>query len=163
MPEASRQARMTRTKEIADAYRAATLKDAWYGPSLSELLARTSPEIATAPPASGAHSIATLLQHILLWNDRVLNTSDSAPMPRWEPEKEWAEPPIPWKELVVRWNRSRDQLEEKIRNFPVENLAKQVPGRNYPYEKLLAGIVEHVIYHSGQMAMILGMFQRSAR
>lgn len=163
MPEASRQTRITRTQEIADAYRAATLKDAWYGPSLAELLARTSPEIAATQPASGAHSISTLLQHILLWNDRVLNTCDSTPMPAWEPEREWAAPPIPWNELVARWNSSRDKLEEKIRNFPVANLAKQVPGRNYPYEKLLAGIVEHAIYHSGQIAMSLGMFQRRAR
>lgn len=163
MPEASRQASITRTQQIADAYGAAMLKNAWYGPSLADLLARTSPDIAATPPAAGAHSISTLLQHILLWNDRVLDTCDSTPMPRWEPEKEWAAPPIPWNELVVRWNRSRDQMEEKIRNFPVEDLAKQVPGRNYPYEKLLGGIVEHAIYHSGQIAMILGMFQRKAR
>lgn len=162
MSEGSRQARITRTQEIADAYRAATLKDAWYGPSLADLLARTSPDIAATRPASGLHSISTLLQHILLWNDRVLNTFGSIPMPRWEPEKEWAEPPIPWSELVERWTRSRDQLEEKIRNFPVEELIKQVPGRNYPYERLLAGIVEHAIYHSGQIAMILGMFRRQA-
>lgn len=163
MPEAGHQARIMRTQEIADAYRAATLKGAWYGPSVAELLVRISPDRAATPPASGAHSISTLLQHILLWNDRVLNTSDSTPMPRWEPEKEWAAPPIPWNELVARWNRSRDQLEERIRNFPVADLAKQVPGRNYPYEKLLAGIVEHAIYHSGQIAMILGMFQHKAR
>lgn len=163
MSEASRPARITRTQQIADAYRAATLKEAWYGPSLAGLLARTSPELATTTPAPGAHSVSTLLQHILLWNDRVLNTFESSPMPRWEPEKEWAEPPIPWNELVARWNRSRDLLEETIRSFPVEDLAKQVPGRNYPYETLLAGIVEHAIYHSGQIAMILGMFQRTSR
>lgn len=162
MPEAIRQT-VTRSHQIADAYRAATLKGAWYGPSLADLLARTSPELAATPPASGAHSISTLLQHILLWNDRVLNISEGTPMPRWEPDKEWAEPPIPWNELVARWNCSRNQLEEKIRNFPVGDIAKQVPGRNYPYETLLAGIVEHAIYHSGQIAMILGMFQRKAR
>ena len=163
MPEAGRQEHISRTQQIADAYRVATLKDAWYGPSLADLLARTSLDFAATAPASGAHSISTLLQHILLWNDRVLNTSESTPMPRWDPDKEWAEPPIPWNELVARWNRSRDELEEKIRNFPMENLAKQVPGRDYPYEKLLAGIVEHAIYHSGQIAMILGMFQRKGR
>ncbi len=162
MAEANRQTHITRTQEIADAYRAATLKGAWYGPSLADLLARTAADFAVTPPAPGAHSVSMLLQHILLWNERVLNTSESTPMPRWEPEKEWAEPPIPWNELIARWNRSRDQLEEKIRNFPVEHLERQVPGRNYPYQKLLSGIVEHAIYHSGQIAMILGMFQRQA-
>ncbi len=31
-----------------------------------------------------------------------------------------------------RWNQSRELLEEKIRNFPIGVLAKQVSGRNYP-------------------------------
>jgi len=150
---------MHQTQRIADAYRAATVKGAWYGPSLAELIAQIPPDLATAPPVPGSHSIAELLQHLLLWNERVRNTSDSHPMPRWQPEKEWAEPPIPWNELVSRWNQSRELLEEKIRHFPVEDLAKLVPGRNYPYETLLSGIVEHAIYHSGQIAMVLSMLR----
>jgi uncharacterized damage-inducible protein DinB len=147
------------TQQIADSYRAATLKGAWYGPSLAEMLPEISPELAATPPVPGAHSISALLQHLLLWNDRFQNTSDSHPMPRWQPEKEWAEPPIPWNELVTRWNQSRDLLEEKIRNFPIEDLARQVPGRSYPYETMLHGIVQHAIYHSGQIAMILSMLR----
>jgi uncharacterized damage-inducible protein DinB len=147
------------TERIADFYRAATVKGAWYGPSLADLLAQISPELATTPPVPGSHSISALLQHLLLWNERIRNTSDTNSLPRWQPEKEWAEPPIPWNELVSRWSQSRDLLEEKIRNFPVEDLAKQVPGRNYPYETMLRGIVEHVIYHSGQIAMVLSMLR----
>ena len=147
------------TQRIADAYRAATVKGAWYGPSLAELLAQIPPELATTAPIPGSHSIAELLQHLLLWNERVRNTSDSNPMPRWQPEQEWAEPPIPWNDLVSRWNQSRELLEEKIRNFPMDDLAKQVPGRNYPYGTLLNGIVEHAIYHSGQIAMVLSMLR----
>jgi len=150
---------MNHTQRIADSYRAATLKGAWYGPTLAELLVQISPELATTPPVPGAHSISALLQHLLLWNERIRNTSDSHPLPRWQAEQEWAEPPIPWNELVARWNQSRDQLEEKIRNFPVEDLPKQVPGRNYPYETMLGGIVQHAIYHSGQIAMILSMLR----
>jgi uncharacterized damage-inducible protein DinB len=150
---------MRETQRIADSYRAATVKGAWHGPSLAELLARISPELATTRPVAGSHSIAELLQHLLLWNERIRNTSDSNALPPWEPEKDWAEPPIPWKELVSRWSQSRELLEEKIRNFPIENLAKQVPGRNYPYETLFQGVVEHTIYHSGQIAMVLSMLQ----
>jgi uncharacterized damage-inducible protein DinB len=140
---------------IADAYHAATVKGAWYGPALDELLARVTPELATARPTPGGHSISELLQHLLLWNERTRKTSESHPMPHWEPEKEWSEPQIPWNELVARWKRSRDLLEEKIRSFPVEDLAKQAPGRDYPYETLLNGTVQHTIYHSGQIAMVL--------
>jgi uncharacterized damage-inducible protein DinB len=146
-------------QRIADAYRAVTIKGAWYGPTVAELLAKISPELATTPPIPGAHSISELLQHLLLWNERIRNTSESHPMPRWEAEKEWAEPAIPWKELVARWKESRDLLEERIRDFPIEDLAKQVPGRNYPYETMFHGILQHAIYHSGQMAMVLSMLQ----
>jgi uncharacterized damage-inducible protein DinB len=146
---------MHETDRIADSYHAVTIKGAWYGPSLAELLAEMSPELATTPPTPGAHTISALLQHLLLWNERVRNTSSNNPMPRWQAEEEWAEPPIPWNELVSRWSQSRELLEEKIRKFPIEDLTKQVPGRNYPYETMLHGIVEHAIYHSGQIAMIL--------
>jgi hypothetical protein len=151
--------RMHQTQRIADAYRAATVKAAWYGPSLAELLALVSPELATSTLVPGSHSISELLQHLLLWNERVRNTSDGNSLPRWQPEQDWAEPPIPWHELVSRWSQSRELLEEKIRNFPVEDLATQVPGRNYPYETMLHGIVEHTIYHSGQIAVVLSMLR----
>jgi uncharacterized damage-inducible protein DinB len=144
---------------IANAYHAATVKGAWYGPALGELLGRVTAELATVAPVPAAHSISELLQHLLLWNERTRNTSESHPMPRWEPEKEWAEPQIPWNELVARWKQSRDLLEEKIRNFSVDDLAKQVPGRDYPFDTLLNGTVEHTIYHSGQIAMLLSMLR----
>jgi uncharacterized damage-inducible protein DinB len=151
---------MNHTQRIAAAYRAVTLKDAWYAPSLAEVLPQISPELADTPPLPGAHTISALLQHLLLWNERVRLTSDTHPLPRWQAEQEWAEPPIPWNELVARWNHSRDQLEDRIRNFPVSDLSKQVPGRTYPYEKLLEGIVQHTIYHAGQIAMVLSMLRQ---
>ena len=154
---------MTPTQKIADAYRGATVKDAWYGPSLAELLAQTSPRLATTPPVPGAHSISELLQHLLLWNERVRNTSDATPLALWQAEKEWAELPIPWNELVARWNQSRDLLEERLRNFPLEDLQKQVPGRSYPYETMLDGIVQHTIWHTGQIAMISSMLRSQSR
>ncbi|HEY6126630.1 MAG TPA: DinB family protein [Candidatus Acidoferrum sp.] len=154
---------MNQPQRIANAYNAATIKGAWYGPSLAELLAGISPELATMRPAPHAHSISELLQHLLLWNERTRNTSDSNPMPRWQAEKEWAEPAIPWGELLARWTQSRDLLEEKIRNFADEDLGKQVAGREYPYETLLEGIVQHAIYHSGQIAMVLSMVRRKAK
>jgi DinB superfamily len=154
---------MTRTQQIADAYRAATVKDAWYGPSLAELLAQTSPLLATTPPLPGAHSIAQLLQHLLLWNERVRNTSDTTPLPAWQAEKEWAEPTIPWNDLVARWNQSRDLLEERLRNSSPEDLAKQVPGRDYPYEVLFEGTVQHTVWHAGQIAMISSMLRSQSR
>jgi len=148
---------MNKSEEVADAYRKVTVAGAWYGPSVAELLARITPLQAATKPAGGTHSIAELLQHLLLWNERIRKTSESCPLPKWEAEKEWAEAAIPWNELVERWNKSRDLLEERMRQFPTEDLDKQTPGRAYPYELLLNGIVQHTIWHAGQMAMVHSM------
>ena len=154
---------MKQTHLIADAYHAATIEGAWYGPSLAELLAKISPEIAVIPPTPEAHSISTLLQHLLLWNERIRKACEGDPLPKWQADKEWAEPPIPWSELVTRWNQSRDLVEAKIRNFPIDDLTKQVSGRSYPYETMLHGIVQHTIYHAGQIAMVLSMLRSRTR
>ena len=60
---------------------------------------------------------------------------------------------------MARWKQSRDLLEERIRGFPVEDLSKPVPGRDYPYEELFQGAVQHTIYHSGQIAMVLSVLR----
>jgi uncharacterized damage-inducible protein DinB len=153
---------VSKMEQIADRYRAVTLAGAWYGPTVAEMIAKTAPELATVAPMEGAHSIANLLQHLLLWNERIRNTSESCPMPKWEAEKEWAEAAIPWEELVARWNRSRDLLEDRMRSFPDADLGKQTPGRTYPYEKMWEGILQHAIYHSGQIAMVLSMVKRKS-
>jgi uncharacterized damage-inducible protein DinB len=151
------------TEQMAATYRTATMAEyAWYGPSLAELIAKTTPEEAVTAPLAKTHTVARLLQHLLLWNERIRNTSETTPMPKFEAEKEWAEPAIAWNELVPRWNKSRDGLEERIRNFPAEDLARQVPGRTYSYEFLYRGATEHVIYHSGQIAMVLSMLRSQA-
>jgi len=150
---------MSQSQRIADPYRAVTLKDAWYGPPLANLLAQISPDLATTPPIPGAHSISALLQHLLLWNERARVTSETNPLPRWDPEKEWAEPPIPWNQLVARWNQSRDLLEQRIRNFPPEDLPKPLPGRDYAYEIMFEGIVQHTVWHAGQIAMVSSMLR----
>ena len=148
---------MNKCEKIADAYCKVTIAGAWYGPSVAELLARITSEQAVKKPESGTHSIAELLQHLLLWNERIRKTNESCPMPKWEAEKEWAEAAIPWADLVERWSKSRDLLEERMRNFPLEDLEKQTPGRTYPYEFMLNGIVQHTIWHAGQIAMVHSM------
>ena len=148
---------MNKCEEIADSYRKVTVAGAWYGPSVAELLARITPEQAIRKPEGGTHSIAELLQHLLLWNERIRKTNESCPMPKWDAEKEWAEAPIPWSEVVGRWSKSRDLLEERMRTFPLEDLEKQTPGRTYPYEFVLNGIVQHTIWHAGQIAMVHSM------
>jgi hypothetical protein len=143
---------MNETQVVAALYRAATLENAWYGPSL---IARVEPERASFTITPGGHSPTALLQHLLLWNDRILGAVNGTPMPPWKAEEEWAEPLRPWPTLLEEWRESRGQLEKAIKEFPPDRLGQTVPGRNYEYRHMLNGAVHHIIYHSGQIALIL--------
>lgn len=146
---------MNESQLVAAQYRKATLENAWYGPSLAELIARVGPETASFAISPGGHSPTALLQHLLLWNDRILGAVNGTPMPPWNAEQEWAEPLRPWDTLVAQWRESRDQLEKAIEEFPIARLDQTVPGRDYEFRHMLNGAVHHVIYHAGQIASTL--------
>jgi hypothetical protein len=41
-----------------------------------------------------------------------------------------------------------------IEKFPIERLTDTVPGRSYDFHQLFHGIVDHCIYHAGQIALL---------
>jgi uncharacterized damage-inducible protein DinB len=47
--------------------------------------------------------------------------------------------------------------------LPPADSPKQVPGRTYPYETTLDRIVQHAIYHVGQIAMVLSILRQRFR
>ncbi|MBY0503944.1 MAG: DinB family protein [Bryobacteraceae bacterium] len=145
---------MNEPTAIADLYRAATLADSWYGPPLAELIQSLNPASASLAATPGGHSPLALLQHLLLWNERIREAVSGTPLPEWNADQDWSEPPMEWPELVGRWQVSRDKLERAMRDFPAARLTDPVPGRSYDFRMLLNGGVHHVIYHAGQLAML---------
>jgi hypothetical protein len=59
-----------------------------------------------------------------------------------------------WPEGVKRYHEVHDQMTTLIRGQKDELLQQTVPGRKYNFRKLLNGIVQHDIYHLGQIAYI---------
>lgn len=141
-------------QRIAADYHAVTVAGGWYGPALAEVLAGLPPDRSRLAPVPGMNTAVALLQHLLLWNERTRLALAGQPMPPWDAESEWSQPPAAWPDLLARWSRSRDGLESALRSFPEVSLAQIVPGRDYPFAVLLPGIVQHTIWHAGQLAML---------
>jgi hypothetical protein len=144
---------------IADQVRRAFAGKAWHGPSLKKLLAGATAEQAQARPITHAHSIWELVLHIEAWTRAALEAVNGAAIPiMLPPEKDW--PPVTgsseeaWAGAVGHMFGTMEQLALAVEKFQDARLTESVPGRKYDFYYLFHGIVQHSLYHAGQIALL---------
>jgi uncharacterized damage-inducible protein DinB len=160
----------TECTRIAGQLRSVLEGDAWHGPSLKDLLKDISHEQANARPVAAAHSIWELVLHIEVWTRFARAAMHGTPIPPFvenmPPEQNW--PLIKdssagsWKAATEKASRAGADLALEIETFGDERLKETVPGRNYDFERLLRGSVQHCVYHSGQIAILKKALQTPA-
>jgi len=150
---------MTESRRIADQLRRAFDGNAWHGSSLRELLDGISAEQAASRPVSSAHSIWELVLHIEVWAHAALGAVQGTPMPKivgtaqdWQEIKDGSSDA--WNLVLKRLFQTKDQLAAAIEDFQDERLTEIVPGRKYDFYYLFHGIVQHSLYHGGQIAVL---------
>lgn len=148
----------TECSRIADQLRRAFSGKAWHGPALHELLANVSTEPAAARPLATAHSIWELVLHIEVWAHAALEATRGTPMPKIVgTEQDWrsgGDGAAAWTSTRDRLFSTAEQLAQAIERFGDERLQEIVPGRKYDFYYLFHGIVQHSLYHGGQIAML---------
>ena len=144
---------------IADQLRRAFDGKAWHGLSLRELLSDVQATQAHAHPISGAHSIWELVLHIDVWTRAALGATQGQAMAKivgtaedWQLVAEAS--PEAWNGAVERLFQVKDQLAAAIEQFGDGRLTETVPGRQYDFYYLFHGIVQHSLYHAGQIALL---------
>jgi len=145
---------------IADQLRRAFNGGAWHGDSLFEILKGVDAAQAAARPIAGAHSIWELVLHIAAWDDAVRRRMAGVAV-RLSGEKNFA--PVvdrseaAWSEAREHLRRVHEELVEAVEKFPEKSLKKQVPGKkgaHYNFYYMLHGLVQHELYHAGQIALL---------
>jgi hypothetical protein len=144
---------------IADQLRRAFAGDPWHGDPLQELLAGISAEQALARPLPRAHSIWELVLHIELYVRIAFEATKGVPMPRlYDTGQDWFSVDNggeeAWTDAVSQLFQSEERLAAAIEEFPDVRLSDTVPGRDYAFYYLFHGIVQHSLYHGGQIAML---------
>jgi uncharacterized damage-inducible protein DinB len=145
------------TKRIADQLRRSQQGTAWHGPAVGELLNGVDAALADRRPLPGAHNIWELVLHITAWQAATLRAVRGDKMPQLDGQADW---PVTgrteqdWRNAVERLDRVSKELVASLENFPDERLSDTVPGRDYSFYFLLHGVVQHNIYHAGQMAIL---------
>ncbi len=153
---------MGEVERIAEQLRKAFEGQAWHGPSMRELLASTTRGQAAKRPIPGAHNIWEIVLHIAVWESvvrrRLLGESitDLAPEEDWPPVHDVSEPA--WRKTLEDFEQGHIQLRQSITQLTDERLGETVPGKDYTVYVLLHGIIQHDLYHAGQIALLKKAF-----
>ena len=151
---------MSETARLADQIRRAFDGDAWHGDSVLELLGGVDAKIAAAHPIKNAHSIWELVLHIAAWDGAVLRRTGGEAL---ELSDEQNFPPVKdtseaaWRRAIEHAKHSHNELVKAVAAFPDSRLQEQVPGKTESYHNffyMFSGIVQHELYHAGQIALL---------
>ncbi|MFZ0814954.1 MAG: DinB family protein [Candidatus Sulfotelmatobacter sp.] len=151
---------------IADQLRRAFEGDAWHGPALLELLDDVDAATAAAKPLPDVHSIWELVLHIAAWDAATCRRIAGEVC---QPEGTDNFPVVPkpteaaWRKAVAETKRAHDVLVKTVEGLPESRLRERVPGKKYDFYHLLHGVVQHELYHAGQIAILKKLRELSDR
>lgn len=132
----------------------------WYGDSMMEKLNKIDYKIGNNHTSTFTNSVAKLVQHILNWKiftinkilgdkkyDIELNSSDD-----WKDINIQTE--LDWIALIDKLRETQRELENVLSIQEDSLLDNTVPGKTYNFRFLIEGIIQHDIYHLGQIALV---------
>ena len=138
--------------------------DPWHGSPLSQILGGVTPAAAAERPIPGGHNIWELVLHLAAWKNEIRHrlSGAAAAEPR---EGDW---PEVGETTEVAWLQARERLElahrllvSAVREVPETKLFETTSdyrdsalGVGVTYYELLHGVVQHDVYHAGQIAIL---------
>jgi uncharacterized damage-inducible protein DinB len=148
---------MNEIDRIIDQIRRAYDGDAWHGSPLRAILADVPAETAAAKPIRDAHSIREIVRHITFWHDGVRRriggeVVEADEVEQWPDAIDAGEDG--WRQELRDLERAHAALVETVGRLVPEDLERPVPGNPYNVYVLLHGLVQHNLYHAGQIALL---------
>ncbi|MFW6078135.1 MAG: DinB family protein [Gemmatimonadota bacterium] len=137
---------------------------AWHGPAVWEILGDVTAEEAAGRPLADAHSVWEIVLHVATWLDAVRRRLGGEAYVPSEAEN-W--PSVPEETSDAAWAGARDRLSaayealrQALEDVGDADLDRPVAGQAYDVYFMLHGVVQHTLYHAGQL-MILKKAVRS--
>jgi len=149
---------MTEIERISEQLSRSFYKDAWHGPALLEVLAGVTAKQAAKRPIADAHTIWELVLHSTTWIKAVDKTitemeytqvSDAANWPALSDKSE-----LSWNQALNSLKKSHRKLEKHVLAFKNAALNKKAINTSSSISRLLYGVIQHNIYHAGQIAIL---------
>jgi uncharacterized damage-inducible protein DinB len=112
---------------------------------------------AAAKPVAGAHSIWEIVLHVTVWEEAVRRRLGGEPVQP-TPEEDW--PPVretgdaAWNATLDRLRHGHQGLRRAVSKLSDARLKEDVPGSDLTIYHLVHGVIQHDLYHAGQMAIL---------
>jgi uncharacterized damage-inducible protein DinB len=149
------------TEQLKETYEG----EPWFGRSVKNILSEIDGTIVVQKP-DGQHSILELLWHMITWKEFTISRlrNDNSQTPEYFEQNDWRKldhsDRALWEQGLRKFADLHKELVELIQQQQDELLINRVDGRDYDFRKLLSGVVQHDIYHLGQIAYIKKMLQK---
>ena len=131
--------------------------EAWHGPSVLEVLEGVTYQRALKKPIPGAHSIWELVLHMTAWED-VVRRRLLGEKPELTDEENW--PRIKdrgkaaWGRALEGLRAGHMKLRDTVAGISDEQLDVSPTGKYSTRYQLMHGILQHDLYHAGQIAIL---------
>lgn len=141
--------------QLIDAYQG----EPWFGRNARQLLGDVDKEAAFVK-LNGQHSIVELVWHMITWREFTINClekSSEYDLKHFE-NLDWRkldhDDKSLWKQGLDILDATQNRLINVLQQQDDAILEQNVSERAYNYRKLINGIIQHDIYHLGQIAYI---------
>jgi uncharacterized damage-inducible protein DinB len=145
---------MREIERILDQLNRAWGGPSWTGVAIQPLLDAITDEQARAHPLPSAHSIIELVAHISTWMDAVSRRLAGSARELTE-EEDWRDvSQLPWPAAIAEIENAQSRLCDALARTTTDDLDKKVAGRKYTTYVMLHGVIQHNLYHAGQIALL---------
>lgn len=132
----------------------------WIGDSILSVLDNLPAQIAFQKPPGNRHSIAEILKHMMVWKFLLVNRLSGDNIYDVDQEQSFDTSIYggatleAFKKLLSDIDDCQRELISLLQKAKPEILHTEVAGRNYTMEYLINGVLQHDIYHLGQLAFL---------
>lgn len=148
---------MTEIQRIREQLRNAIDGPAWHGPALRPLLAGFDAAAAANRPLREVHTPWEIVLHILAWLETAGlrlkgQKGEMTPTTDWPAVDGTSD--AAWRELRERVASVHEDLQSLLEDMTDDELEEPVVGQEYRKNFMLHGVVQHTLYHAGQIAIL---------
>jgi len=138
----------------------------WFGRAIYILLEEVDAQNVYSRPMNSGHSMAELLYHMITWADFTMKRIEKDPVNDIAGAEELDWPAIDpkihtWKKGIAKLKAIHRKIITLLRKKNDSFLEEKVDFRAYNFRFLINGMIEHNIYHAGQIAYIAKLFQKT--
>ena len=148
---------MTEVERILDQYDRAMNGDAWHGDPVWKVLDGISAQQAASRAHPQRHTIWELVAHMTFWETQVYRRINGLPD---KPPENLNFPVMPeptaenWQSTLADFRRSNLDFRQCVSQLDPARLDQAAPGRDKSIYVEVHGVIQHHLYHAGQIAIL---------